>query len=94
MLTINEVKQIVSKLVLEDPSISSDDFIEDISCIIYRNDVFECDSVTINSRHIDIELSFGEYYEMHETAPAFQFICTLCNLSLPADEQEFILYQK
>lgn len=38
MITINEVKQIISKLSLENSS-TSDDLFDDISCIIYRNDV-------------------------------------------------------
>lgn len=94
MITINEVKQIVSKLSLDNSSILEVGSIDDISCIIYRNDVFECENTIISSRHIDIEFSFGEYYEIHETTSSFQFICTLCNLPLSEEEQEFIIYQK
>lgn len=94
MITIYEVKQIVRKLPSKNLSISDDDLIKDISCIMYRNDVYECGNTTISSRHIDIEFSFGEYYEIHESTPVFQFICTLCNLSLSEKEQEFIIYQK
>lgn len=93
MITINEVKQIANKLSLEKLS-TSEDLINDISCIIYRNNVFECGNATIISRHIDIEFSFGEYYEIHETNSVFQYICTLCNLPLLQDEQEFVIYQK
>lgn len=93
MITINEVKQIVSKLVLENAMISDDELTGDISCIIYRADVFGSGDTAINSRHIDIEFSFGEFYEIHETSPVFQFICTLCGLPLP-EKQEFIIYQK
>ncbi len=94
MITLNEVKQIVDKLSLEDLPVTDDNFIEDISCIVYCNDVFECGDSTVNSRHIDIEFSFGEYYEIQEDDPAFQFICTLCNLPMTEDEQELIIYQK
>lgn len=94
MLTINEVKQIVSKLSLENLPLSNNDLIENISCVIYRNDVFVYGNTTMNSRHVDIEFSFGEYYEIHEDTPAFQFICTLCNLPLSKEEQELIIYQK
>lgn len=73
MITIYEVKQIVRKLPSK-ISILDDELIENISCIMYRNDVFECGNTTISSRHIDIEFSFGEYYEIHESTPVFQFI--------------------
>lgn len=36
------------------------DFIEDISCIVYCRDVFECGSTAVVNRHIDIEFSYGE----------------------------------
>ena len=38
--------------------------------------------------HIDIEYSFGDYYEVHEDSPLFPFICALCNLSLEQEEEE------
>ena len=61
--------------------------------IVYRIDVFECDDTPIIDRHIDIDYSFGDCYEIHEDNPLFQFICTLCNLSLAqAEEEEMILY--
>lgn len=94
MITINEVKQIIGKLALENLSVPDDNLIEDVSCIIYRNNAFECGGTTINSKYIDIEFLFGEHYEIHETSPAFQFICTLCSLPLSEEEQEFIIYQK
>lgn len=94
MITLNEVKQIVDKLSLEDLPATDDNLIDDISCIVYCNDVFECGDETINSRHIDIEFSFGDYYEIQEEDPVFQFICTLCNLPMTEDEQELIIYQK
>ncbi len=94
MITINEVKQIISKLSWENISGSDENLIDDITCIIYRNDVFDCGNTTINSRHIDIEFSFGEYYELHENSPAFQLICSLCDLQSAEEEQEFIIYQK
>lgn len=94
MITINEVKQIISKLSLEKYHTSDDDLINNISCIIYRNDVFEYGNITTNSRHIDIEFLYGEYYEIHETTSLFQFICALCNLPLLQEEQELVIYQK
>lgn len=94
MLTLNEVKQITGKLSLENTGMSHDNLSEDISYIAYRTDVFECGNTVKIHRHIDIEYSFGEYCEICEDTPLFQFICTLCNLPLPQEEQEMILYQK
>ena len=87
MITINEVKQISKKISLEN-GISENDLSEDVSEIVYRTDVFECDDASIIDRHIDIEYSFGDYYEAHEDSPLFQFICALCNLSLAQEEEE------
>ena len=68
--------------------ISEDNLSEDVSEIVYRTDVFECDDASIIDRHIDIEYSFGDYYEVHEDSPLFQFICALCNLSLEQEQEE------
>lgn len=87
MITINDVKQISKKISLEN-GISENDLSEDVSEIVYRTDVFECDDASIIDRHIDIEYSFGDYYEVHEYSPLFQFICALCNLSLAQEEEE------
>ena len=90
----NEVKQISRKLYEENVSISDNDLSEDISCIVYRNDVFECDNFIINNRHIDIEYSFGEYYEVCVGTSLFEYICALCNLPLLQGEKEIKIYQK
>lgn len=87
MITINEVKQISKKISLEN-GISENDLSEDVSEIVYRTDVFECDDASIIDRHIDIEYSFGDYYEVYEDSPLFQFICALCNLSLEQEQEE------
>ena len=91
VITIDEVKQIAHELFLENLSVSEDDFNEDISCIIYRNDVLECGGNTIHSNHNDIEFSYGECCEIPQTAPAFQFICKLCKFT--PSEKEFTIYQ-
>lgn len=93
MITLNEVKHISSKVFLENIGVLDSDLSEDLSCIAYRIDVFECGDTFIIDRHIDIEYSFGEYYEVHEDTSLFQFICTLCGLSLH-EEKEIIIYQK
>ena len=87
MITINDVKQI-SKIISSENGISENDLSEDVSEIVYRTDVFECDDASIIDRHIDIGYSFGDYYEVHEDSPLFQFICALCNLSLEQEEEE------
>ena len=92
MITMDDVKQISQKISLEN-GISDEDLSEDVSEIVYRIDVFECGDSPIIDRHIDIEYSFGDYYEVHEDSPLFQFICELCNLSLAQEEEEIILYQ-
>ena len=92
MITMDDVKRISQKISLEN-GISDDDLSEDVSEIVYRIDVFEGGDSPIIDRHIDIEYSFGDYYEVHEDSPLFQFICELCNLSLTQDEEEIILYQ-
>lgn len=95
MIAIDDLKQISKKISLEN-GMSDDNLSEDvseISEIVYRIDVFECDDTPIIDRHIDIEYSFGDCYEVHEENPLFQFICALCNLSLAQEEEEIILYQ-
>lgn len=93
MITIDSVKEINKKIALEN-GLSDDNLSEDVSKIVYRIDVFECGDTPIINRHIDIEYSFGDYYEVHEENPLFQFICVLCNLSLAqVEEEEIILYQ-
>ena len=92
MITMDDIRQISQKISLEN-GISDDDLSEDVSEIVYRIDVFECGDSPIIDRHIDIEYSFGDYYEVHEDSPLFQFICELCNLSLAQEEEEIILYQ-
>ena len=46
--------------------ILEDYFSEDVSEIVYRTDVFECVYAAVIDRYIDIEYSFGDYYEVHE----------------------------
>ena len=94
MIALNDVKQISSKLSMEMMGMESDNLSEDISCIVYRTEMFEVGDDAMIDRHIDIEYSFGEYYEVCEDTSLFQYISTLCNLPLLQEEQEIILYQK
>ena len=70
MITMDEVRQISQKISLEN-GISDDDLSEDVSEIVYRIDMFECGDIPIIDRHIDIEYSFGDYYEVHEDSLYF-----------------------
>ena len=92
MITMDDIRQISQKISFEN-GISDDDLSEDVSEIVCRTDVFECGDTPIIDRHIDIEYSFGDYYEVHEDNPLFQFICELCSLSFVQKEEEIILYQ-
>ena len=92
MITMDDIRQISQKISLENGT-SDDDLSEDVSEIVCRTDAFECGDTPIIDRHIDIEYSFGDCYEVHEDNPLFQFICELCGLSLAHEEEEIILYQ-
>lgn len=94
MISWNDVKQIYSKISLENMGVLGDTLSEDISCIIYHIDVFECGDTSVIDRHINIEYSFGEYYEIHEGTPLFQAFCSLCDLPLLQEQKEMVLYQK
>ena len=98
-ITRNDVKLISDKLIMENADIPNDnpgeDLSEDIFQIVFRTDKYECEDTTIIDRHIDIEYSFGEYYEVSEGTSLFQYICSLCNLPLSQEEQEeIIIYQQ
>lgn len=100
MLTLDEVRQIIRRLSLEN-GVSNDDLMEDteditedISCIVYRIDVLEGGGSDLIIRHVDIEYCFGEYYEISEDTPLFQYIGTLCELQPLQEEQEIVLWQQ
>ena len=89
ILTRSEVEKICKQLFMEDCNID-----EEISCIVYRIEMYDVGTDHLIDRHIDIEYSFGDYYEVCEDTPLFEYICTLCSLSKPEEEQELILYQE
>lgn len=92
MITMDEVQKISHKIALEN-GISDDTLSGDISNIVYHIDVLECGDTSIIDRHIDIEYSFGEYYEVREDTLLFQFICKLCALPLLQEEIALVIYQ-
>jgi len=94
MITRSEVEQIVGRLPSQFSSGSGDCLIDDISYMVYRHEVFEYGGTAVHNRHIDIEFSFGECYEICEATPLFQLICGLCNLPLLKEEGEMMIYKK
>ncbi|MCI8553954.1 MAG: hypothetical protein HFJ80_03305 [Clostridiales bacterium] len=93
MMTLKEVKQICHQLSLENTGESEEALCEEISCIVYYQDVIDCGDTVMVHRHIDIEYSFGDYYEIDEDTALFQYIGTLCPLPLLKEETEMVLYQ-
>ena len=93
LLTWNQVKEIAEKLK-DEMGTYKIDWSEDIVCVVYRVDRFDYGGVSQIDRHIDIECSFGEYYEIGEESALFQWIRARCNLPLWQENQETILYQK
>lgn len=91
MLTGAQIKEIAEKLK-DEMGTHKVDWSEDIVCVVYRVDRFEYGGVVQIDRHIDIECSFGEYYEIGEESPLFPWICALCGLSLQPEKRETVLY--
>ena len=87
-----EAEQIAKRLALQNSSVADEDLIGSISSIVYRNDRFEYGGMVMEGRHIDVELSFGEYYEITQENPLFEFICTLCEV--PLSEREWMIHKK
>ena len=93
-ITLDEVKQISRQISLENTGAADEDLSGDIACIVYRTEVYACGGASRTGRHIDIEYSFGEFYEIHEETALFQAVCTLCGLPLRQEAGETVLYQK
>ncbi len=94
MITLNEVEEICNRISLENGTVPEKNAGKDISCIVYRADVFACGETSIMDRHIDMEYSFGEYYEIQEHSSVFQFIRTLCGLPLLQEKKEIVVYRR
>ena len=95
MMNLSEVEQIINKLALEKTMVQNENLSKEVSCIVYRTDIFKCGNNNIINRHIDIEFTFGDYYEICEDNSIFQYICSLCSLQTSIKEQdEVLLYQK
>lgn len=93
MLALEQVKEINRRLALEN-GVENDDLSGDISSIVYRVDVFGDENPSMIHRHIDIEYSFGEYFEITEDSPLFEYIRGLCDLPLSDKEQEITIWEE
>lgn len=71
MMTLNEVRQICCQLAMENEGSADDTLCDDVDSITYYCDKIDCDDTMIVNRHIDIEYSFGDYYEIAEDTPLF-----------------------
>ena len=93
MLTMEVVKELCRAIALENTGLSDDSLSGEVSGIVYRCDVVDCGEVDITNRHIDVEYSFGDCYEIAEGTPLYQRLSGLCGLPPEPDEGERILYQ-
>ena len=71
---------------------SSYDMSEDVSLVVFCRENFEYSDLDYADVHIDIEFEYGDFLELHEDDPAFQYISKLC--TLPTDAEEIVLYSK
>ncbi|MDE7229293.1 MAG: hypothetical protein K2N56_02325 [Oscillospiraceae bacterium] len=94
MLTLEQVKEISRRLALENGLEYGDLSAEDISSIVYRVDVFGDEDPSMIDRHIDIEYSFGDYFEITEDSPLFEYIRSLCGLPFSSEEQEITIWEE
>ena len=69
MLSLDDVKKIVKDLPVDEYDVS-----DDVSLVVYRVDSFEYNEQKQVNRHIDIELIFGDRYEIHEEENLFDYI--------------------
>lgn len=87
MLSLDDVKKIVKDLPVDEYDVS-----DDVSLVVYRVDSFEYNEQKQVNRHIDIELIFGDRYEIHEEENLFDYILSFCKVENV--EEDEILYSK
>ncbi len=87
MLSIEDIRK-----ALELSEFADGDMAQDVEQVVYRRDIFEYGDEKDIDVHIDIELEYGDFLELHEDDPAFDFLSKLCEPLTEADE--FILYSK
>lgn len=87
MLSLDNIKEIIKYLPVDEYDVS-----DDVSIVAYRVDSFEYNEQKQVNRHIDIELIFGDKYEIHEGEALFEYILSLCHIENIEDDE--ILYKK
>lgn len=87
MLSLDNIKEIVKDLPVDEYDVS-----DAVSLVVYRVDSFEYNEQKQINRHIDIELIFGDRYEIHEGESLFDYILSLCRIENV--EEDEILYNK
>lgn len=87
MLSLEDVKKIVKDLPVDEYDVS-----DDVSLVVYRVDSFEYNEQKQVNLHIDIELIFGDRYEIHEGENLFDYILSFCKIENV--EEDEILYSK
>lgn len=86
MLSLENIKEIIKDLPVGDYDVS-----DDVSLVVYRIDSFEYNGQRRTNRHIDIELIFGDSYEIHEGESLFDYILSMCHIE--NIEEDEILYK-
>lgn len=87
MLSLDNIKEIVKDLPVDEYDVS-----DAVSLVVYRVDSFEYNEQKQINRHIDIELIFGDRYEIQEGESLFDYILSLCKIENV--EEDEILYNK
>lgn len=93
-LSVKDVEKILAILESQHMLEPGDVTADDVSCIVYRHDMFECGREILDRRHIDIEFPFGEFLEIHENTPAFDLIIRLFDIPHPRGVLSTLLYRK
>lgn len=89
-MTDKQINNIIKKLNSE--YISK----EDISKITFYSEIIKYGNTIKINKHINIDFTFGDYIELHESEELYKYIFNLCNLCLSKaeDETTITLYQK
>ena len=65
----------------------------EITSVVYRCDALDCGGASVRVRHIDVEFSSGEFYEIRESSPLFRFVCGLSGCPPLGGEWEALLFR-
>lgn len=82
----------VKMLSIKDIQSLIDVEVQEISSIVYRNDDFGIEGMRF--KHIDVDMCYGEFMELHEEEALYQKIYSLCDLAEVEDMEEVVVFQK